>query len=284
MATQERGQEFRVMITGIVEYDDHSAPRRLLAQQSLEEVLKRYGVEDRAHHAYKLTGAQADGAEASHGLASRRMLQDGIFDFRRYPHAAARAMLLEVAFIQAPQFDVVAASQAMEFFLQPRLSADQIERLGAAACAAESPFVGTVADIAAHPGPPRSADADARTRPARPRAWQPNRSRAGSCADRPATDANPWPPASAVAPLARLPEVRLNHLFRSGSPSAVRSCRSRQTVRRPRGRIAQRSPVAIHAIDGRNATPRYARSPAEPLFALPRHPRSVVCASPFSQR
>src|SRR5579859_281876 len=130
MATQERGQEFRVMITGIVEYDDHSAPRRLLAQQSLEEVLKRYGVEDRAHHAYKLTGAQADGAEASHGLASRRMLHDGIFDFRRYPHAAARAMLLEVAFIQAPQFDVVAASQAMEFFYSRDFQRIRLSDLG----------------------------------------------------------------------------------------------------------------------------------------------------------
>jgi len=104
------------MITSIVEHDDHSAPGCLLAQQSLEETLKGHGVEDWAHHAYKLSGAQADGTEASHGLASWRMLQDGVLDFRRDPHAAARAMLLKVAFIQVPQFDVGTASEATEFF------------------------------------------------------------------------------------------------------------------------------------------------------------------------
>jgi hypothetical protein len=36
---------------------------------------------------------------------------------RNFPwHAATRTVLLEVTFIQAPQFDVGAASQAAEFF------------------------------------------------------------------------------------------------------------------------------------------------------------------------
>jgi hypothetical protein len=56
-------------------------------------------------------------------------------------------MLLKVAFIQAPQFDVGTASQAAELFFLLRLSADPIERLEAAACVAESPFVETVADM-----------------------------------------------------------------------------------------------------------------------------------------
>ena len=114
-------------------------PGRLLAQQALEKALEGGGVEDRAHHANELTSAQADGAEAGDGLAGRRMLQDRVLDFGRYPHAAARAMLLEVTFIQTPQFDVGTTSQATEFFLLPRLSADPIERLGGAACVTESP-------------------------------------------------------------------------------------------------------------------------------------------------
>src|SRR3989344_6185629 len=137
------------MIAGIVEYDDHSASRGLLAQQSLEEALESGGVEDRTHHAHEPTGAQADGAEASHGFAGRCMLQDGVLDFRGYPHTAARAVLLEVTFIQAPQFDVGASSQAPEFFLLPRLSADRNGRLAGAAYVAGNPFVETAADIAA---------------------------------------------------------------------------------------------------------------------------------------
>ncbi len=68
-------------ITGIVEDDDHPVSRRLLAQPP-EKTLERRDVEDRTHYAHKLTGAQADGAEARHGFADRRMLQYGVPDFR----------------------------------------------------------------------------------------------------------------------------------------------------------------------------------------------------------
>src|SRR5882757_5989372 len=113
------------MIAGVVEYEDHVSSAGLLAQQPLEKAQERCGVEDRAHHAYELAGDQTDGAETGHGLSGRGVLQDGILDFRRYPHATARTVLLEVTFIQTPQFDVGTASQATEFFLLPQLSADQ---------------------------------------------------------------------------------------------------------------------------------------------------------------
>src|SRR5438874_1650899 len=121
------------MITGVVEHQDHALSGGLLAQQPLEKAQERRGVEDRAHHAYELTGDQTDGAEASHGLSGRRVLQDGVLDFRWHPHSTARTVLLEVTFIQTPQFDVGTTSQATEFFLLPRLSADQIQRPGYAA-------------------------------------------------------------------------------------------------------------------------------------------------------
>src|SRR5579863_7445209 len=205
------------MIASIVEYEDHAPSGGLLAPQSRQEVLESGGVEDRAHHAYELTGTQADGTETSHGLAGGRMLQDGILDFRRYPHAATRTVLLEVTFIQAPQFDVGAASQATEFFLLPRLSADPIGRLGGAACVTESPVVGIVAGIAALPGPPRSGDANVPTTPDRPTGWPTNQSLAGSYVDPPAAVANPSHPASAVVPRARLLEERLGRPARSDS-------------------------------------------------------------------
>jgi len=54
------------------------------------------------------------------------MPQDRVLDFGRHPHAAARTVLLEVTFIQTPQFDVGMTSQTSEFFLLPRLLADPI--------------------------------------------------------------------------------------------------------------------------------------------------------------
>ena len=95
------------------------------------------------------TWRRKNGAKAGDGLAGRRMLQDRVLDFGRYPHATARTVLLEVTFIQTPQFDVGTASQTTEFFLLPRLSADLIERLAGAACVTESPVVEIVAGIVA---------------------------------------------------------------------------------------------------------------------------------------
>src|SRR5208282_4507662 len=98
------------------------------------------------------------------------------------------------------------------------------------------------------------------------------------------TAANLLHPASAVVPLARLPAERLARPARSDSPSVAPLCRSRRTTPRLPGRIAPPSPIAIHAIGDRSATPRYVRSPVGSLFASPQHPRSAACASPFSQR
>jgi hypothetical protein len=100
------------MIAGVVEHYDDAAAARSLAQQSLEETLEGLGIEHFAHHAHELSGAQADGAKAGHRLAGRRMLQDGVLDLRRHLHAASRTVLLEVTFLQAPQFNVGASGQA----------------------------------------------------------------------------------------------------------------------------------------------------------------------------
>src|SRR5450759_2721180 len=273
-----------MVIAGVVEYEEHATAAALIAQQSLEEGLECLGVEDGAHHAYELTRAQADRAEARHGLAGRCMLQDGVLDLRRYPHSAAGAMLLEVAFIEAPEFDVGASRQTAEFFLPPRLSADRPERLADAACVAESPTGGTSADIAGLPGPRHTAGAGVPPIPGRPRAWPPSQSRAGSCADPPAAAASPSHQGSAAAPIAPLPARRPVRLARSGVPTAAPSSRPRQTALQLPGKIAPLSPAATRAVDGRNATPRYARSPAGSRFASPQHPRFAACASFYSPR
>src|SRR5229473_813422 len=130
MAMKEVGQESCVMIPSVVEHDDQAASGRLLAKQPPEESPEGGGVEDGAHHSYKLSGVQTDGPKAGHRLSGRRMPQDRVLDFGRYPHATAGAVLLEVTFIQTPQFDVGTMSQTPEFFLPPRLLADPIGRPG----------------------------------------------------------------------------------------------------------------------------------------------------------
>src|SRR5271154_3058343 len=230
MAMKKVDQESCVMITSVVEHDDHAASGRLLAKQPSEESPERGGVEDRAHHPYELPGIRSDGTKAGHRLSSWRVPQDRILDFGRHPHAAAGTVLLEVAFIQTPQFDVGTASQTSEFFLLPRLLADPIGRLGGGAYVTESPGRETVVGIAARRGPLHIAAADAPTTPVRPTAWPPSRSLAGFCASPIATCANPLHPACAVGPIARLRAVRPGRPLRSGSPSVALSCRSRQTV------------------------------------------------------
>src|SRR5208283_1988394 len=106
VAAQELGQEPCVMVPGVVEHDDHTAPWGLLAQQAPQERLERGGVEDGAHHSYELPGIQADRPKAGDRFSGWRMTQDRVLDLGRYPHAAAGTMLLEVTFIQTPQFDV----------------------------------------------------------------------------------------------------------------------------------------------------------------------------------
>ena len=45
------------------------------------------------------------------------MQEDGVLDFWRDPHAAARAMLLKVHFVGRPKIDAGILHQVLEFFL-----------------------------------------------------------------------------------------------------------------------------------------------------------------------
>lgn len=104
-----------MMVPGIVEHQHHPCVAGAMPQQRLQEGRVRGCVERVAQGADERAGAQADGPKAGHRLTGGRMEQDGILDLGRDPHAAARAMLLEVAFVQTPQFNAPAPCQAMEF-------------------------------------------------------------------------------------------------------------------------------------------------------------------------
>jgi len=91
-------------------------PRERCRQKFHQKGLERGRVELGAHGADELAGAQADGTEAGDRLAGGSMVQHRILDLGRHPHPTARAMLLEVAFVQAPQFNAPAPGQAVQFF------------------------------------------------------------------------------------------------------------------------------------------------------------------------
>ena len=104
------------MVPGIVQHQYHARAARAMPQQRLQKGPERGRIERGAQGADELAGAQADGTKAGDRLAGGRMEQDRILDLGRHPHAAPGAMLLEVAFVHAPEFNALAPGQAVQFF------------------------------------------------------------------------------------------------------------------------------------------------------------------------
>lgn len=113
---QQRGQQDGVVVSGVVQHDDHPLAMRTMSQQLPEKGVEGSRIEYRAHRADEFSGAQADGAEAGHGFSSGCVLQHRILDLGRHPHASARAVLLEMAFVQAPELNVGALGEPAQFF------------------------------------------------------------------------------------------------------------------------------------------------------------------------
>ena len=53
----------------------------------------------------ELAVPQTDGAEVAHTPPGGMVKQNGVFAFRRDPHPAARAVLLEVHFVHSPEIN-----------------------------------------------------------------------------------------------------------------------------------------------------------------------------------
>lgn len=109
-------EQNRVVVPGIVQHNHHALAVGAMPQQRLQKGLERGRIERGAQGTDERAGAQADGPEAGDRLAGGRMEQDRILDLGRHPHAAPGAMLLEVAFVQAPEFNAPTPCQAKQFF------------------------------------------------------------------------------------------------------------------------------------------------------------------------
>ncbi len=113
---QQGRQQYGMVVLGIVQHDHHAFAARAVPQQLFQEGLERQGIELPAHGAHELAAGEAHCAKACHRLAGRRMEQYRILDLGRHPHPASCAVLLEMAFVQAPQFNVASLCQTPQFF------------------------------------------------------------------------------------------------------------------------------------------------------------------------
>ena len=87
-----------------------------MSQQRLQKGLERGRIEHCAQGVDELASAYAYGPGTGDRLAGGRMEPDRILDLRRRPHVAPGAMLLEMAFIHAPEFNAPAPCQRCSFF------------------------------------------------------------------------------------------------------------------------------------------------------------------------
>src|SRR5437879_6117778 len=276
---QERLQLTGVVVAGVVQHDDHAFAAPAMAKQLAQEPLERVGVELGRGRPDELTAIEAHRAEAGDRFARGRVQDNRVLDLGRHPHPSAGSVLLEVAFVQAPQIHVSATGQSAQFFLPPPPGSGRIGLPAAGACASETPSDETGAGTGAPPNRFRSASSGARSAGGRPtgpgnaqtaQGRGANRAAAAATAARAANGADPYVPRRA-APRSRV--------ARSAAPSAARSWRPRQTIRPPRGSFGRSPPAALRAAGGRNATPPTDRFPAGWRSSSPPHPVSAVSAS-----
>lgn len=178
----------------------------------------------------ELLGARIDRAEADDGYARGRVQRDGILVLGRHPLATARPVLLEMAFVQAPQLHISPSRQAAQLFLLLRLSADRPERLAGGACVTERPSAEIISGITKRADPRNIGVLIACRALAGRKAWRPARSPATSCADRAGACATVSHRAYGAYQISRPHAVRPSCLAQSGGGSAVPWRRLRRTT------------------------------------------------------
>jgi len=104
------------MVPGIVQHEDEAPIGATMPPQLPQEPDEGQRVELRRELGHQLAGPELDRPEEGHGFAGRGVEQDGIRLLGRHPHDAARAVLLEVAFVETPEVNPVGVGEPAEFF------------------------------------------------------------------------------------------------------------------------------------------------------------------------
>ena len=123
---KKRPQQSSVVIARIVEDQDHATASRPMRQELAQELSERHGAESRLLQRNQLSVPEVHRSEQRHRLSRGSMEQHRVRILGRNPHHRPRSVLLEVAFIQAPQINAGVAGQAAEFFYIAPVPPDQL--------------------------------------------------------------------------------------------------------------------------------------------------------------
>jgi len=254
-----------VMIASVIDDHNHLSARGL--GQSLhpaKESPAGAGVEHpvwRRHDQFAIL--QAHGPKVTDAFAGWGVKADGVLDFGRNPHAAARAMLLEVHFIHSPQINLWVSCQNAEFFYARLAIQGRLWRPAGAVFASGNPTAERAVGTAGPAIGRRAHGADTLREWARPTSeslGQPRWERTAKRIRLWSIDfhSNGWGVPTSV--LQTNPPVR--H-FRNVAPS-LRHCEaSRPAIQRPLDRSCLEPPGALRGVDGRSAKRHCAESHPE---------------------
>ncbi len=113
---QKRFQRSSVVIACIVEDQNHAPVSCPMGEKLPKKLAEGEGVKSGLLLGHQLSVPKIHGSEQRHGLASGSVEQHGVRVLGRNPHHGPRAMLLEMAFVQAPQINAGVVGEAAEFF------------------------------------------------------------------------------------------------------------------------------------------------------------------------
>jgi hypothetical protein len=144
-----RGVQFGVVIFGVVANYHHAPPGASTA-------LPERGQKIPCSHSIKAAGfateeepaiAQADGSKITNAFARGRVQENWVGHFWRHPKAPARAVLLEMNFIDRPQVNAGIGGQGVEFFYAWLVFARPPGPRPGAVCGSENPIGERAVDI-----------------------------------------------------------------------------------------------------------------------------------------
>lgn len=115
MPLQQRLEQLGVVVAGVVQHH-HPPAAGPVAKQLPQLSIERGRIELGLHGVNELAGSQADRVKAGDGLVGEGLDDPRIPVLGRHPHVTARAVLLKVAFVQAPQFKIVRFRKPAQFF------------------------------------------------------------------------------------------------------------------------------------------------------------------------
>ncbi len=116
VSCEERLEIGGMMVTSVVQNQHHEGAPAVLIKKLLQEGLESCGIELICPSRNQAAFLDADRAEHSRALSSGGVKQNRVGLLGRDPHPAARAVLLEMAFVQKPEINSGRASESAEFF------------------------------------------------------------------------------------------------------------------------------------------------------------------------